>query len=60
MNLMSHLNKKIIIFVDFKKAFDSIDTTFIETALDLFGFRDSFLRWMAVFSATEKNTYCCR
>ena len=51
--MMNHVNKKqissLIILVDFKKAFDSIDTKFIDTALDLFGFGKSFHRWVAVF-----------
>ena len=58
--MMSHINKKIIasliIFVDFKKAFDSIDTQFIETALDLLGFGERYRKWGKV-PRQDKNTY---
>jgi hypothetical protein len=35
-----------IIFVDFKKAFDSLEWKFILTTLKHFGFNESFLIWV--------------
>ena len=46
MNMMDHVNKKkmekLILLVDFKKAFDSINTKFIKSALKIFIFGPSF------------------
>ena len=50
MSMMSHVNKKriasLIILVDFKKAFDSINKKFIDSALEIFGFGESFRIWV--------------
>ena len=59
-SLMDYVNKKkmatLIILVDFRKAFESIDTTFIDTALDIFGYGPSFRR---SFSVTVRHfSYC--
>ena len=44
-NMISHAKKKreaaLILVIDFKKAFDSIDHTFIDQSLKLFGFGEN-------------------
>ena len=58
---MEHLNKKrieaLIIPADFKKAFDSINTQFIDTAIaiGMFGFGPSFRIWVKVFFSNRKT-----
>ena len=37
------------IFVDFKKAFDSIEWVYLSKVLDVFNFKDSFKKWIKVF-----------
>ena len=53
LNMMDFVNKKkmesLILLVDFKKAFDSIDTKFIDSALATFNFGPSFRRWVKLF-----------
>ena len=39
----------------FKKAFDSIDTIFTESALEIFGFGESFRKWVKVFFSDRKS-----
>ena len=39
----------LVICVDFKKAFDSIDWTFLEETLTRFNFGPSFIRWIHIF-----------
>merc|ERR1711888_89379 len=52
-NLISHANKKkeaaLILLIDFKKAFDSIDHTFIDQSLKLFGFGENVQKWISTF-----------
>ena len=38
-----------MLLVDFQKAFDSIDHTFIDNALKLYGFGDSIRMWVRLF-----------
>ena len=39
----------LILLIDFKKAFDSIDHGFIKTALSAYGFEKSVIRWILLF-----------
>ena len=39
----------LLLFVDFKKAFDSLDWTFIIRTLENFGFGTSFIHWIKLF-----------
>ena len=38
-----------ILFIDFKKAFDSLEWDLMHKALELFGFGETFRRWIRVF-----------
>jgi hypothetical protein len=53
MNMMDHVNKKkmesLILLVDFKKAFDSINTKFINSAQTIFNFGSSFRNGVKLF-----------
>ena len=61
LNMMDHVNKKkkesLILLVDFKKAFDSINTKFIDSALELFNFGESFRKWVTSSSQAEKPIF---
>ena len=53
----------LFIFIDFEKAFDSLEWTFLQKCLDLFGFGPNFMRWINVFyrniqSCTINNGLC--
>ena len=39
----------ILLFIDFEKAFDSLEWTFLEKCLNQFGFWPDFIRWVNVF-----------
>ena len=39
----------ILLFIDFEKAFDSIDWTFMLKCLDAFGFGPTLIRWVETF-----------
>ena len=39
-------------FIDFEKAFDSINWNFLLKCLDFFGFGPSLIRWVETFYAT--------
>ena len=44
----------VALFLDFKKAFDSIEWDYLSTVLDVFNFKEDFKRWVKVF-----YTDCC-
>ena len=46
----------LILCIDFKKAFDSIDHTFINSTLKLLNFGPSFRKWVSLFF-NERETY---
>ena len=52
-NLINHVNKKkiesLILAIDFKKAFDSIDQNFIQKCLKAFNFGKSIQKWIKLF-----------
>ena len=52
-NLINHANRKkiesLILAIDFKKAFDSIDQNFIQKCLKAFNFGDSIQKWIKLF-----------
>ena len=52
-NMISHLNEKkktaLILLIDFRKAFDSIDHTFLHNSLTLFGFGPDIIKWITLF-----------
>ena len=39
----------ILLFIDFEKAFDSFEWTFLEKCLNQFGFGPDFIRWVNIF-----------
>ena len=39
----------IAVFVDFKKAFDSLEWDYLNKVLDVFNFKDDLKRWVKVF-----------
>ena len=39
----------VALFLDFKKAFDSIEWDYLSTVLDVFNFKEDFKRWVKVF-----------
>ena len=52
-NMMHHVNKAkklaLILLIDFKKAFDSIDLSFMETVLKTMGFGKYIREWIRLF-----------
>ena len=60
MNLMDEANKKkincLILSIDFKKAFDSIEHSFINSCLTLLNFGDDFKKWVQLFFK-NRETY---
>ena len=40
----------VALFIDFKKAFDSIEWDYLSTVLDVFNFKEDFKRWAKVFN----------
>ena len=60
LNLMDDVNKKkmncLILSIDFKKAFDSIDHKFIDSCLELLNFGPQFRRWVNLFFK-NRETY---
>jgi len=45
----------IALFLDFKKAFDSIEGSFLFKALETFGFVDMLVKWIKTFSANPQS-----
>ena len=39
----------ILLFIDFEKAFDSLEWNFVFKCLETFGFRHSLIRWVETF-----------
>ena len=52
-NMINHVNKKkinaLILLIDFRKAFDSLDQEFIQTALERLGFGKDIMEWIRLF-----------
>ena len=49
-HLLQHQKKEaLLLLVDFQKAFDSIDHTFIDNTLKMYGFGDSIQKWIRLF-----------
>ena len=52
-NMIHYCNSKkqaaLLLLVDFQKAFDSINHTFIDNALKMYGFGDSIRKWINLF-----------
>ena len=46
----------ILFFIDFEKAFDSLEWDFLNKCLELFNFGPEFIRWVNIF---YKNTQSC-
>lgn len=44
----------LLLFIDFEKAFDSLDWTFIEKCLKKFGFKDNFCKWIQIIYTEPK------
>ena len=60
LNAMSFVNKRkietLIVALDFQKAFDSINTQFIDSALKTFNFGEDFRKWVKLMF-TNRGTY---
>ena len=41
-------NDSVIIFADLKKAFDTLEWTFVDTCLKSYGVKDNFRKWVSV------------
>ena len=51
-NMIHYCNSKkkaALLLVDFQKAFDSINHTFIDNALKMYGFGNSIRQWIQLF-----------
>ena len=52
-SMIKHVNEKklnaLILLIDFKKAFDSIDHKFITTALKAYNFGEGIIKWIQLF-----------
>ena len=46
---------RILLFIDFEKAFNSLKWTFLERCLNQFGFGPDFIRWVNVFYKNIKS-----
>lgn len=46
----------LLIFIDFQKAFDSLERSFLQSCLESFNFGQSFIRWVSSF---YKNIQSC-
>ena len=46
----------ILLFLDFKKAFDSIEWNFMNMALKKFGVGDLFIKWVKILHKTRTNS----
>ena len=53
LNLMKHVNVRkktaLILLIDFRKAYDSLDHTFMHNTLALFGFGPDIITWIKLF-----------
>ena len=60
--MMHHVNKAkklaLILLIDFKKAFDSIDLSFMETVLKTLGFGKYIREWIRLFFS-GREAYTC-
>ena len=45
----------LLIFIDFEKAFDSLEWNFLYNCLDVFNFGPNFKRWIKTFYANIKS-----
>jgi hypothetical protein len=52
----SNLMAGVLLFLDFEKAFDSLDWNFLKTCLKHFGFEDDFCKWIGVIY-NDTNAY---
>jgi len=63
LDVMDHTKAKklpgILLFIDFEKAFDSLEWTLLERCLNQFGFGPDFIRLVNVFSFEYKNIQNC-
>ena len=56
--LQSEGTSGILAFLDFEKAFDSIEWNFIHRCLELFGFGSDFIRWFSVLYKDISSCVC--
>ena len=53
LNMIKHITEKkksaLILLIDFRKAFDSIDHTFLQNTLELLGFGPDITQWIKLF-----------
>ena len=58
-DIMSYTDKEhitgLLIFINFKKAFDSVEWKFLINCLEAFNFGSNFLRWVKLFYKNIKN-----
>ena len=59
-DLMQKLDEEegegLLLLVDFEKAFDSVEWSFIERVLNFFNFRESLRKWVKVFYTDIRST----
>ena len=59
-DIIEHTNltgkKGITIFLDFKKAFDSIDWPYLKAAINVFNFGPDILNWINIFYNSEVSS----
>ena len=46
----------LMIFIDFHKAFDSLEWDFLYKCLEAFNFGEAFMRWVKTFTKIKKAT----
>ena len=46
--------QRVALFLDFKKAFDSIEWDYLSTVLGVFNFKEDFKRWVKVSTLTSQ------
>ena len=46
----------MLLLVDFKKAFDTVNFQFIVTTHQIFGFGEEFIRWITIILGMKKGT----
>ena len=49
--MYTHLKEipRLLLFIDFERAFNTIEWTFVRKALEHFGFRSSLINWISLF-----------
>ena len=58
-NIFTHTKENnlpgMLLLIEFKKAFDSINFEFIVTTLEIFGFGEDFIKWITIILGWKKD-----